>query len=109
MIYAMALRELSLIDEPCKFTPHNYRLHNELNRRFGVSSYLFHACDDLLKGLKKKLPGKPMSEDEHKSAAIALFAKGWALTLGDAEARWPTIHPSIQKYFLDSAGANPAA
>jgi hypothetical protein len=108
MVYAVALRELSPEYELYKFNPHNMQLQGELNRRFGVSSYVFHACDDLLKGLKKKLPGKPMSEDEHKSAAIALFAKGWALTLDDAQARWPTIHPFIQEYFLNSAGANRA-
>jgi hypothetical protein len=109
MIYAIALRELSPVWEPYKFNPHNTHLHTELNDRFGLTSYAFHACDELLKEIKKKLPPKPMSEDERKNVAISLFAKGWALTLGDAEARWPTIHRSIQKYFLDSAGANRTA
>jgi hypothetical protein len=57
----------------------------------------------LLKEVKKKLPRQPLSENQHRSAAIALFAKGWALTRGDAETRWPTLHPDIQKHFLDSA------
>jgi hypothetical protein len=109
MIYAIALRELSPVYEPYKVNPHNLHLHTELNFRFGLTSYAFHACDDLLKELKKKLRRQPVSEDEHKRTAIGLFAKGWALTLGDAEAEWPTLHPLIQKYFLDSAGANRAA
>jgi hypothetical protein len=105
MIYAIALRELSPRYEPYKFNPHNTHLHGELNRRFGLTSYAFHACDELLKQLKNKLPRPPLSGEEHRKAAITLFAKGWALTLGDAEARWPTTDPSIQKYFLDSVGA----
>jgi hypothetical protein len=109
MIYAIALRELSSVYEPYKFTPHNMALHGELNLRFGLTSYAFHACDELLKELKKKLPRHSLSEDEHKSAAIALFAKGWALTRGDAETQWPTLHRDIQKHFLDSVGANRAA
>jgi hypothetical protein len=109
MIYAMALRELWPEYVPYTFNPHNPHLHGELNGRFGLNSYAFHACDVLLEEVKKKLPQKPVSEDEHKSAAIALFAKGWALVLNDAEARWPTLHPFVQKYFLDSAGANRVA
>jgi len=109
MIYAIALRELSPVYEPYKVNPHNFDLHTALNLRFGLTSYAFHACDDLLKELKKKLPRQPVSENEHKRTAIGLFAKGWALTIGDAEAQWPTLHPLIQEYFLDSAGANRAA
>jgi hypothetical protein len=111
MIYAMALRELCPIYEPYKFNPHDVHLHGELNDRFGLTSYnyAFDACDALLKEVKKKLPRQPLSEQEHKSAAIALFAKGWALTRSDAETRWPTLHPDIQKHFLDSAKANIAA
>jgi hypothetical protein len=103
MIYAMALRELCPVLGP--FNPHNMQLHGELNDRFGLKSYAFAACDALLKEVKNKLPRQSLSEDEHKSAAIALFAKGWALTRGDAEARWPTLHPNIQKHFLDTVGA----
>jgi hypothetical protein len=106
MIYAIALRELSPNYEQYKFNPHDLQLHGELNRRFGLTSYAFHACDNLLKEVEKKLPRQAMSEDQHKSAAIALFAKGWALTLGDAEAWWPTLHPEIQNHFLESAKAH---
>ena len=77
MIYAIALRELSPVYEPYKFNPHNSHLHGELNLRFGLTSYVFHACDTLLEEVKNKLPRQSLSEDEHKSAAIALFAKGW--------------------------------
>src|SRR5262249_48592519 len=52
--------------------------------------------------LKNKLPRHPLSEEEHKSAAIALFAKEWTLTRSDAETRWPTLHPDVQTRFLDS-------
>ena len=109
MIYAMALRELCTVYEPYKFNPHDMFLHGELNKRLGLTSYAFDACDALLKEVKNKLPRQSLSEDEHKSAAIALFAKGWALTPGDAEAQWRTLHPDIQKHFLGSAGANVAA
>ena len=103
MIYAMALRELCPVFKPYTFNPHDTRLHTELNNRFGLSSYLYQACDALLEEVKNKLPRQPLSEDEYKSAAIALFAEGWALTR-NAEARWPTLHPDIQKHFLDQAG-----
>src|SRR5262249_54087482 len=109
MIYAMALRELCPVDEPYKFNPHNMSLHGELNAGFGQTSYGFAACDALLKEVKNKLPRKSLSEDELKRAAIALFAKGWALTRDDAETQWPILHPDIQKHFLDSARANVAA
>jgi hypothetical protein len=108
MIYAMALRELCPVYEPYTFDPHNVQLHRELNDRFGLTSYAYDACDTLLEEVKNKLPRQSLSEDEHKSAAIALFAKGWALTRGDAETRWPTLHRYIQKHFLDSVGANVA-
>jgi hypothetical protein len=61
MIYAIALRELSPVYELYKFNPHNSQLHGELNLRFGLTSYAFHACDELLKELKKKLPRQPVS------------------------------------------------
>jgi hypothetical protein len=105
MIYAMALRELCPVYEPGTFNPHDMFLHGELNDRFGLTSYGFDACDALLKEVKDKLPRKFRSEDEHKSEAISLFAKGWTLTRSDAETRWPTLHPDIQKHFLDSAKA----
>jgi len=79
------------------------RLHTELNHRFGLASYAYDACDALREELKNKLPRHPLSEEEHKSAAIALFAKEWTLTRSDAETRWPTLHPDVQTRFLDSA------
>jgi hypothetical protein len=78
MIYAMALRELSPVVEPYTVNPHNTQLHNELNGRFGLTSYAYHACDALLEEVRNKLPRQALSEDEQKSAAIGLFAKGWA-------------------------------
>jgi hypothetical protein len=106
VIYAMALRKLCPVEQPYTMNPHDMQLHTELNARLGLTSYVYHACDTLLKEAKNKLPRLPLSDDEHKSAAIGLFAKGWALTHGDAEVRWPTLHPNIQKHFLDAAEAN---
>jgi hypothetical protein len=48
MIYAVALRELSQVYELYKFCPHDIQLHRELNLRFGLTCFAFHACDELL-------------------------------------------------------------
>ena len=108
MIYAMALRELCPKFEG--WDPHDMILHGELNARFGLTSYAFAGCDALLKEVKNKLPRQPLSDQEHKSAAIDLFAKGWTLTRGDAEARWPILHPARHSKALSRFGkANLAA
>jgi hypothetical protein len=62
-IYAMALRQLSPkgYSSPTGPTdpggPHDEHLHGELNRLFGMTppSYVFQACDSLLKLVKGKL------------------------------------------------------
>jgi hypothetical protein len=56
-IYAMALRQLSPKGYPKPFDPNDVHLHMELNRLFGMDppSYVFQACDSLLKVVKDEL------------------------------------------------------
>lgn len=56
-IYAMALRQLSPTGSSDRFDPHDGFLHFELNKLFGMqpSSYLYQACDSLLKMVKNEL------------------------------------------------------
>ena len=63
-IYAMALRQLAPDYET--FTPHDSHLHNELNRLFRMdpSTYLYHACDALLKMVKDELARRGIAESE---------------------------------------------
>lgn len=107
-IYAMALRQLSPISKPGEFTPHDSFLHTQLNAVFGMAppQYAYQACDSLLTMVKDKfarhgIGTEQLSDDERKDRAIALFAKGWALTPEDAIAKWPTVDPLVQKHFLD--------
>jgi hypothetical protein len=58
VIYAMALRQLQPSDEPSAL--HLSTLHNKLNELFGMESgrpgsYLYEACDLLLKMVKDEL------------------------------------------------------
>ena len=54
-IYAMALRQL--FPDYSSPNPHDMQLHTELNKRFGMEppSYMYQACDSLLKMVKDKL------------------------------------------------------
>jgi hypothetical protein len=72
-IYAMALRQLSPMGYSETFDPHYTPLHMELNKLFGMEppSYVFQACDSLLKMVKDELarhgitdppPGSPEAQ-----------------------------------------------
>ena len=56
-IYAMALRQLSPMGYSGPFDPHDINLHMDLNKLFGMDppSYVFQACDSLLKMVKDEL------------------------------------------------------
>jgi len=56
-IYAMALRQLSPMDYSGPFHPHDNFLHSTLNQLFGMQppSYVYQACDSLLKMVKDEL------------------------------------------------------
>jgi hypothetical protein len=63
-IYAMALRQLSPMGYSGPFDPHDTHLHMELNKLFGMDppSYVFQACDSLLKIVKDELARHGISE-----------------------------------------------
>lgn len=56
-IYAMALRQLSPMGYSGPFHPHDNFLHSNLNQLFGMQppSYVYQACDSLLKMVKDEL------------------------------------------------------
>jgi hypothetical protein len=56
-IYAMALRQLSPMGSSERFHPHDHFLHSDLNKFFGMQppSYVYQACDSLLKMVKDEL------------------------------------------------------
>jgi hypothetical protein len=65
-IYAMALRQLSPKgwSGPWPFNPHDGLLHGKLNNLFGMQppTYLYQACDSLLKMVKDKLARHGIAE-----------------------------------------------
>jgi hypothetical protein len=63
-IYAMALRQLTSEDCFGPFDPHNPHLHMNLNELFGMEppTYLFQACDSLLKMVKDELARHGIAE-----------------------------------------------
>ena len=75
-IYAMVLRQLSPggYSAPCGPSdpgdPHNYEVHNKLNKLFGMEppSYMFQACDSLLKILKDELARHGMANSSSLSS-----------------------------------------
>jgi hypothetical protein len=72
-IYAMALRQLSPQGYSGPFDPHDTHLHMELNKLFELEtpSYVFQACDSLLKIVKDALAQHgivdPPLSDSHDS------------------------------------------
>ena len=64
-IYAMALRQLSpMCDSGDPHDPHNTILHMELNKLFGMEppTYVFQACDSLLRIVKDELARHGIAE-----------------------------------------------
>jgi hypothetical protein len=63
-IYALALRHLSPMGYAPPFDPHDAHLHMALNNYFGMSppSYLYQACDSLLKLVKDELARHGITE-----------------------------------------------
>jgi hypothetical protein len=75
-IYAMALRQLSPGSYSAPGGPsdpgnsHNHALHSKLNKLFGMEppSYVFQACDSLLKMLKDELARHGMADSSSPSS-----------------------------------------
>ena len=63
-IYALALRQLSPMGYSRPFDPHDTHLHMELNKLFGMEppSYVYQACDSLLKLVKDELARHGIAE-----------------------------------------------
>jgi len=71
-IYAMALRQLSPSGYEEPFDPHDTHLHMELNKLFGMDppSYLFQACDSLIKMVKDELARHGISEPTSEASEV---------------------------------------
>lgn len=63
-MFAMALRQLSPMGYSGPFDSHNHHLHMELNKLFGMEppTYMFQACDSLLKMMKEELARHGIAE-----------------------------------------------